>query len=60
MAKIKAENQIGNLTPDHLKSKIASIFLFVGGVQFIVKKLLMRAITLLQSSSQSEVCTQSY
>ncbi len=31
-----------------------------GGVQHIVGKLLMRATTLLSTSFQSEVCTQSY
>jgi hypothetical protein len=36
------------------------IYLCVGGVQHTGGKLSMRATTLLQTSSQSEVCTQSY
>jgi len=60
MAKKRAGNQIGNLTPDHLKSGIDPIFLCVGGVRHIVEKLSTRATTLFQTSSQSKVCTQSY
>jgi hypothetical protein len=47
MAKRKAGSQIGNLTPNHKKSRIAPISLHAGGMQHIVKKLLTRAITLL-------------
>jgi hypothetical protein len=47
MAKRKAENQIYNLTPDHLKSGIDPISLRSGDVQHIVAKILTRAITLL-------------
>jgi hypothetical protein len=36
------------------------IFLCVGGMQHTIGKLLTRATTLLQTSFQSEVCTQSY
>jgi hypothetical protein len=48
----KAGNQIDSLIPDHWKSGIDSIWHIVG-------KLLTRATTLLQTSSQSDVCMQS-
>ncbi len=60
MAKRRARSQIANLTLDHKKSRINSIYLVAGGVQHIVGKLLMRATTLLQAALQSEVCSQSY
>jgi hypothetical protein len=60
MAKRKAKSQIGNLTPDHQKSKIVLIFLRASGMPHIIEKVLTRATTLLQTSSQSEICTQSY
>jgi hypothetical protein len=60
MAKRKARNQIGNLTPDHKKLGIDLISLRVGGMRKSVGKLSMRAITLLQTSSQLEVYTRSY
>jgi len=60
MAKIRVSNQIGNLTPDHEKLGIASIFLCAGGVQHTVGKLLMKAKTLSHTSFQLEVYTQSY
>jgi hypothetical protein len=46
MAKKKAWSQIGNLTPDHGKSKIDLIPLCTGGVQHVVEKLPMKATTL--------------
>jgi hypothetical protein len=59
MAKRRAESQIANLTPDHKKSKINPISLRASGVQHIIGKLSTRATTFLETSSQSEVCTQS-
>jgi hypothetical protein len=47
MVKRKAVNQIGNLTPDHQKSRINPISWRVGNVQHTVEKLLMKATTLL-------------
>jgi hypothetical protein len=60
MAKKKAGSQIGNLTPDHLKSGITPISLCASGVSHTVGKLSMRNPTLLQTSFQYEVYTQSY
>jgi hypothetical protein len=60
MAKRRAGSQTANLTPDHKKSGIDSIYLAAGGVPHIVGKLLTRATTLLWTTSQSEVCSQSY
>jgi hypothetical protein len=60
MAKRRAESQIGNLTSDHWKSRIDPISLREGDMQHIVEKLSTRAIALHQTSSQSEVYTQSY
>jgi hypothetical protein len=60
MAKRKARSQIDNLTLDHKKSGIDPIPLRAGGVQHAVGKLLTRATTLVETSSQSEVCTRSY
>jgi len=47
MAKRRARNQIGNLTPDHKKSGIDPIYLAAGGVPHTVGKLSTRATTLL-------------
>jgi len=47
MAKRKAGSQIGNLTPDHKKSRIDPTSLRVGGMQHAVGKLLMKVTTLL-------------
>jgi len=47
MAKRKAGNQIGNLIPDHQKSRIDPISLCVGGMQHIVGKISTRDTTLL-------------
>jgi hypothetical protein len=55
MAKRKVGSQIGNLTPDHKKSGIDSTPMRAGGVGHTVGKLLTRATTLLQTSSQFEV-----
>jgi hypothetical protein len=52
MPKRKVGNQIGNLTPDHSKSGIASISLRANGMRHIVKKLLTKDTTLLQTSFQ--------
>jgi hypothetical protein len=47
MAKGKAGNQIGSLTPDHKKSGIDPISVCADGMQYIVGKLSTRATTLL-------------
>ncbi len=60
MVKRRAGSQIGSLTPDHKKSGIDPIPMFVDGVQHTVGKLLRRATSLLQTSSQSEVWAGSY
>jgi hypothetical protein len=60
MPKRKIENQIDNLTPNHLKSRIDPISLHVGGAWQAIEKLSTRFITLLWTSSRSEVYTQSY
>ncbi len=60
MPKRKAGSQIGSLTPDHKKLGTDLISLREGGVRHAVGKLSMRATTLLQTSSQNEVYTQSY
>jgi hypothetical protein len=60
MAKRKARSQIASLTPDHKKSGIDPIYLAVGVVRHIVEKLLTRATTLLETTSQSKICSQSY
>jgi hypothetical protein len=48
------------LTPDQKKSGIDLIYLAAGNVPHIVEKLSMRATTLLQTASRSEVFSQSY
>jgi hypothetical protein len=60
MAKKKARSQTGNLTPDHKKSRIDSTPMRASGVGHPVGKLLMKATTLLQTSSQSKVWAKSY
>jgi len=60
MAKRRAGSQTANLTPNHKKSRIDSIYLATGGVPHIVENLSTRATTLLQIAPQSEVCSQSY
>jgi hypothetical protein len=58
--RVKTGSQIANLTPDQKKSGIDLIYLVAGDVPHIVGKLLMRATTLLQTASRSEVWLQSY
>jgi hypothetical protein len=53
-------SQIGSLIPDHENLGIDPIPLRAGDVRHIIRKLLTRATTLLQTWSQSKVCTQSY
>jgi hypothetical protein len=60
MAKRRAGSQTANLTPDHKKSKIDPLYLASGGSPHIVEKLSTRATTLLQTTSRSDVCSQSY
>jgi hypothetical protein len=60
MVKRKVGSQIVNLTPDHKKSGINLMSLCEGDMQHPVGKLLTRVITLLETSSRSEVCTRSY
>jgi hypothetical protein len=55
MVKRRAESQIGSLTPDHKKSGIDPIPVCADGVRHTIGKLLRRAISLLETSSQSEV-----
>jgi hypothetical protein len=56
----KVESQIDNLTPCHWKSGIDLIYLSIDGMSHTIGKLSMRATTLLWTSSQLEVCSQSY
>jgi len=60
MVERRAGSQIGNLTPNHKKSGIDPIPACANGVQCTVGKLLKRATSLLQTSSQSEVWAGSY
>ncbi len=60
MAKRRVGSQTASLTPDHKKLGIDPIYLATWGVPHIVGKLSTRAITLLQTISQSKVCSQSY
>jgi hypothetical protein len=45
MAKRKVGSQTASLTPDHEKLGIDPTFMCAGGVQHIVEKLLMKAIS---------------
>jgi hypothetical protein len=47
MAKRKLGSEIGNLIPDHKKSKIDPISVRANGMRYAVRKLSMRAKTLL-------------
>jgi len=47
MAKRKVGNQIGNLIPDHRKSRIDPISMHADGVRYVVGKLFTRPTTLL-------------
>jgi hypothetical protein len=60
MVKRRFESQIGNLTPGHKKSGIDPIPVCEDGVRHIVGKILRRATSLHQTSSQSEVWAGSY
>jgi len=60
MAKRRAGSQITSLTPNHKKSGIDPIYLVTGGVPHTIGKLSTRATTLLQTTSRSKVCSQSY
>jgi hypothetical protein len=60
MAKRRAGSQTASLTLDHKKLRIDPIYLAAKGVQHTLGKLSMRATTLLQTASGSEVCSQSY
>jgi hypothetical protein len=60
MVKRRVGSQTVNLTPDHKKSGIDPIPVCEDGVWHTVRKLLRRATSLLQTSSQSEVWAGSY
>ncbi len=60
MAKRKVGSQISSLILDHQKLGITLISSCPSGVRHIVGKFLTRATTLLQTSSQSKICTQRY
>jgi hypothetical protein len=60
MAKRRARSQIGNLTSDHQKSRIAPISSQANGTRHTVGRFSTRATTLLETSSQLKVYTQSY
>jgi hypothetical protein len=60
MGKKRAGSQTGSLTHDHKKSGIDPIPVCADGVRQTVGKLLRRATSLLQTSSQSEVWARSY
>jgi hypothetical protein len=53
MAKRKVRSQIANLTPDPISLRVSD-------VRHTVEKISMRVTTLLWTSFQSKVCTQSY
>jgi hypothetical protein len=60
MAKRRIGSQIANLTLDQKKLGIDLIYLAIGGVRHIIGKLLTKNTTLLQTTSRSDVCLQSY
>jgi hypothetical protein len=60
MAKKKARSQTSNSTPDHGNLGIDSILLCVGGMQHATGKLSTKAITSVQTSTRSKVCTKNY
>jgi len=60
MVERRAGSRIGNLTPDHKKSGIDLIAVCENGVRHTLGKLLRRATSLLEISSQSEVWAGSY
>ncbi len=57
MVERRAGSQTINLIIDQKKSRIDPIYLDVEDVQYNVEKHLIRAITLLQTAFQSEVCS---
>jgi hypothetical protein len=57
MPKRRVGSQTANLTLDHKKSGIDPIYLSAEGVRHTLGKLSMRATTLLQTASRSEVCS---
>jgi len=59
-SKERVGSQISNLTPDHGKSRIDLTPVCTSGVRHTVWKLLRRATSFLQTSSQSEVWAESY
>jgi hypothetical protein len=60
MVERRARSQTASLTPDHKKSGIDPTPVCSDGVRHTVGKLLRKATSLLQTSSQSEVCAGSY
>jgi hypothetical protein len=60
MVERRAKSQTSSLTPDHKKSGIDPIPVGADGMQHIVEKILRRATSLLQTSSQFEVWAGSY
>ncbi len=60
MAKRKAGSQNANLIPNQKKSRIDPIYLATDDVPHTIGKLSTRATTFLQTTPQSEVCSQSY
>jgi len=56
----RAGSQTGNLTPNHKKSGINPTPVCVDGVRHTIGKLLRRATSSLETSSQSEVWARSY
>jgi hypothetical protein len=55
MAKRRVGSQTASLTPDHKKSGIDPMYFSAESVRYIIEKLSMRAITLLQTTSPLEV-----
>jgi len=60
MGKRRAGSQTGNLTPDHKKSGIDLFPTSELRVRYVVGKISMRAISLVQTSSRSDLSVGSY
>jgi len=60
MVERRARSQTDSLTPDHKKSGIDPTSMCIDKVQHTVGKILRRATSLLQTSSQSKVWAESY
>ncbi len=60
MAKRRVGSQIGNLTPDHKKSRIDPTPGCAEGVRYPIEKILRKATSLLWTSLQSEVWAESF